>query len=336
MHAFMLAVLLSVVFGGKQVKYAAINLGTLPGDSSSQALAINNAGIIVGQSSHQITSQAVYWDEYQKIHSVSGGSDKVQAVSSVAERVSDAGHVTVTTDGTSVLFFMLSEGFPGGQNYVELEPLSAPYGVNSDGVVVGMYLIETSENHACMWQDGIMTDIFPEHSYSVATSVNTRGDIAGFFQSGSSLGMSSVAFVRADNGQVTCLPTLGGAHAIATDINSSSMVVGYSWLAASGYHHACLWHGGKVTDLGTLGGNNSEAIAVNNHGLVVGYSGTSSGSSFFIWSKEWGMLDLRDLIITPNFRLEQITDVNDNGDIVGWGYFQGSQSQHACVLRPVQ
>jgi len=299
--------------------YAVIDLGTLPRHESSRALGINNTGVVVGESTQGFINQhACVWDTFGNAQEITSAN------SSVALSISNAAHMVGMSGNEGWMFHeevLHNLGSLGG-------PFCAPYCVNDSGVVVGVSFTQKYENHAFLWRDGTMIDLFPKLHYSVATAINERSDVVGFFQSTSPVGISTVAFLRSTHGELVELASLGGAHSIASDVNDHGLVVGHSWLS-TGYHHACLWRDGTVFDLGTLWGNNSEAYAVNNAGMVIG----SSGDSFFLWSEEGDMVDLRDLIGPTNFRLEQITDINDRGDIVGWGYFAHSPHHHAVLLR---
>lgn len=66
---------------------------------------------------------------------------------------------------------------------------------------------------------------------------------------------------------------LGGDNSVATSINNSGQIVGYSYVNYF-TEHATEWNGTTATDLGTLGGNytNSRAFSINDIGQVVGNS----------------------------------------------------------------
>jgi probable HAF family extracellular repeat protein len=86
----------------------------------------------------------------------------------------------------------------------------------------------------------------------------------------------------------------------------------------------------SIALLGTLGGSYSIAGGVNSFGEVAGWSENEYGvqKAFLSTFDEHGdrvMLDLNGLISTDDqakWYLQGATDINDAGQIVGWGYVQ--------------
>ena len=107
----------------------------------------------------------------------------------------------------------------------------------------------------------------------------------------------------------------GGEGSVATAINPSGQVVGYSG-TAGGEAHAFSWTpAGGMIDLGTLGGARSIAVAVNPRGQVVGHSGTAGGETHaFSWTPAGGMIDLGTL----GDEFSTALAVNANGQVVGY------------------
>src|SRR6185369_2241719 len=72
---------------------------------------------------------------------------------------------------------------------------------------------------------------------------------------------------------LTDLGSLGGVKGSgATALNTTAVVVGYSFVSGSTLIHAMINDRGVVSDLGTLGGTQSWARAVNGSGWVVGWA----------------------------------------------------------------
>jgi probable HAF family extracellular repeat protein len=126
--------------------------------------------------------------------------------------------------------------------------------------------------------------------------------------------------------KVQDLGTLGGPWSQAAGINEAGKVVGGSPASDEGGVHAFLYSGGQMSDLGTLGGSDSSALDINDADKVVGSSSTSEAFTYhaFLYS-DGVMRDLNSLIpANSGFELTSAAAINDNGNIVGYGYNQGS------------
>ncbi len=79
-----------------------------------------------------------------------------------------------------------------------------------------------------------------------------------------------------------------------------------------------------MSELGTLGGSYSAAFGINDRGKVVGYAYTSNESRHaFVW-RDGTMIDLNNLIpANSGWELTDARDINNNGQIVGHGEFNG-------------
>jgi uncharacterized membrane protein/pimeloyl-ACP methyl ester carboxylesterase len=121
---------------------------------------------------------------------------------------------------------------------------------------------------------------------------------------------------------------------IATDVNDSGDVVGSYCpdYGCVGGRHGFLVSGGAAYDLGTLG-SDTYAAAINNYGQIVGNGRTAPPSyaqRALLWVNS-ALSDVNDLL-GPNssWVLNVATDVNDSGEIVGWGTINGES--HAFLL----
>src|SRR5947208_9424727 len=104
-------------------------------------------------------------------------------------------------------------------------------------------------------------------------------------------------------------------------INDAGQVVGYSYTTSYGMEHAFLWQDGVMADLGAREGYTSRAFAISDVGQVVG---TSNGHALL-----WENGTMRDLGNTNAF------DVNDEGQIVGWGLARSGQFTAVLWTRPL-
>ncbi|MBI4845938.1 MAG: PEP-CTERM sorting domain-containing protein [Candidatus Omnitrophica bacterium] len=126
-------------------------------------------------------------------------------------------------------------------------------------------------------------------------------------------------FVYAAEYEITDLGTLsGGNTSVATGINNSGQVVGYSATRLDSYfsyNHAFLWENGIMKDLGTLADYESWAKGINNSGQVTGMSSMDIRGPLYAFSWENGtMRGLGTLGGNSSFG----TGINDSGQVVGY------------------
>ncbi len=124
----------------------------------------------------------------------------------------------------------------------------------------------------------------------------------------------------------------------AYGINASGTVVGAMRSATGTPRHAFRSvgsAGATLVDLGTLGGARSMAYDINTDGQIVGEAETTNGVMHaFRWSNGV-MIDLNSLLRQPadaGWELLTAKAINDRGEIVGQGRFQGSL--RAFLLSP--
>ena len=145
-----------------------IKLGSLPGSTDSEALAINNAGQAVGSSG----GQAVEW---------SGGS-VIDLGPGYAESINDAGQAVGYSPG---LALWTATEWSGG-SVIHLQNLpgateSLAYRINDAGQVVGLSFIDGVGGVATEWSDGSVINLegLPGSTFSQAFGINNAGQIVG-------------------------------------------------------------------------------------------------------------------------------------------------------------
>ena len=142
----------------------------------------------------------------------------------------------------------------------------------------------------------------------------------------------------------------------ATDINDAGQITG--WGTIDGQTRAYLYDSGSVQALDVLPGYDfSIGRGINAAGDVVGYSATgeitdplhatdepffwfltSSGEDRAFLFRDGAMHDLNSLIDPASgWTILGATDINDSGQIVGWGTLAGEDPTrvHALLLTPV-
>ena len=259
----------------------------------SRGYAINDAGVIVGESDNNI-SKAFLWDGTNMVDiGTLGGA------SAVAHDINNAGEVVGASSNGSASrpYKRLANG-----TFVDLGTLlgttnssGRAWGINEAGDAVGLSRnAANTTSQATLWSGGGITALGSLNggtNFSQAYAINDSNVVVG----------SSVA------GKVS--PTS------LTDLT-----------------HAFVWTNGVMVDLGAHPWNtnyiHSEAKDVNNAGEIVGYAAKFSGSptsggAAMLW-RDGQAMDLNTLVSAGSgWILQSAEGINDLGDITGYGSYQG-------------
>jgi probable HAF family extracellular repeat protein len=147
---------------------------------------------------------------------------------------------------------------------------------------------------------------------SHATGVNDAGDVVGLSQTAA---FRYHAFLHR-GGSMIDLGTLGGDESHAYAINASGVVTGMA-LTSTGAHHAFRWDG-TMADL--AGFPFSEGWAINSSAHVVGLAYIPGAALDFAFLDDGvGQYDLNTLVDPGAAGTMAATDINDAGQIVGYG-----------------
>jgi probable HAF family extracellular repeat protein len=315
-------------------QYEIVDLGTL-GGLRSHANGISENGIVAGWAQLPPGGKhAVIWD----------GNGIVDLGAPAGFIVSEAAAVN---DSNQVAGF--GEGSPQSyQGYLWESGSWTPIGVlpghfesmaldiDSGGRIVGRSFILGGEQRAVMWGAGVLTDLGTLGDSSSAHGINDVGQVVGHSLADLPGGEQEFRGFLWENGQMTALDPLG---------SSWYYTVPYSFSVK----HGTLWrnHGGVVAlgDVpptpGTCGSaplTRSIARAINSSGQVVGEamcSSTGGPDAAFLW-QDGVMHNLNDLIPSgTGWELVSALDINDAGQIVGWGLLSpNDQYLRAYLLEP--
>ena len=320
------------------VTYTITDLGTLPGDTSSTADAINSSGQVVGNSLDLNKNfHAFVWSPgtgMVGIGTLPGDTNNlVLAINPGGQVVGSSfsstnAHAYVWSPGTG----MVGIGTLPGDKY------GGASDINPSGQVVGSSFNLTNSTtyyHAYVWSpDTGMVGLgtLPGDTSSTALAINPIGQVAGDSRG---LNNNYHAYVWSSGSGMVGLGTLpGDTSSRVSGINPSGQVTGYS--SNSTGDHAFVWSPGTgMVGLGTLPGDTgSQAGRINSSGQVVGVSSNSTSNHAFVWSPSTGMVDLNSLLSsnTAGWKLTYATAINDAGLIVGQGTINGQT--HAFLLKP--
>jgi probable HAF family extracellular repeat protein len=221
--------------------------------------------------------------------------------------------------------------------------MSIAIDINDSGQIVGWAENSLINNQAFLYDHGTMLNLGTlGGDSSEALAVNDKGDVVGYSGVSPTRPGSRHAFLYT-NGSMTDIQTssyffFGTGDSEARDINESGQVVGTTFQCAAGctqgYSVAFVFDDGIVTALPTLGGASSYAYAINDHSQVVGHSYLQSGSYHAFIYENGSMADLNSLIDPSlGWDLRFAQDINNNGQIVGYGLIGGQG--HTFLLTPI-
>jgi probable HAF family extracellular repeat protein len=319
------------------------DLGTM-GHDGSEALRINNSGLIAGT-----VWRLIYGSE----------DDNKFTISSPTIWQSAAPTALVRSPAVFYGRFYLPSGF---WQLFEQPPIMVP-AINGSGEVAWVSYGEYDAN-GWLWRDGWHSLRLTGWDGSLPTAMNDRGQVVGavhredspylrafLWEDGSSRDLGVLA-------SWTCASPWNVAEcstAAAMDINASGQIVGISTDQTGRYHfvlwdnlgisdlgstdrfhpqalprvfindrgdiagsasgQAFFWSGGVKTSLPSIGGS-LEVVGLSENGEVFGNILRESSQHAFVWSQARGMLDLGTG--AHGFSAAWVVDINGRGDVLGY------------------
>lgn len=263
-----------------------VNIGTLGGDQS-RANDINDAGVVVGRS----TTNLGFSHAFQ--YSAQSGLQDIHALVHL-----------------------------GGSN-------SSAVGINEAGDIVGWADTPTGEVHAFFYNAATqqLTDLhlaagLPLTSSSAAHAIDNGRRIVGVVEDAAERGagflysISASSFLVMGGAGDSALLRISGGSAVGTaDIDPTT----WRGVLAQAANTSL-----NTFDIGALGGTISTAFDINGLGTIVGTaSDANDDTRAFVGDNASGLRDLNALISDPQWYLLEAHGINDVGQIVGIGYFNG-------------
>ena len=311
-----------------------IDLGTVGNDNASYASAINNSGVVVGTSvsaSGQETAFSWYkwWPNNGTMLSLNNHNKQTSAVgidSSGLILGSSTSNYGNTKSG-------LWKSYSPGSNMQQLyyKNTSVAYSLNDNGQILASGGDPSQTMIYSIWGGHSPVKAGGNMEIKYASDINDSGHVIGE----TALGTPYIWSMY--NGSTQLISSISGG---ATDINNLGEVVGTKnadigangEVLNEGQSQAYVYKNGEVIELGYVGvGTSSEAYAINEEGIVVG----SSNGNAFIWDANGGMLNLNDLLPDGSewTNLSVASDINDLGQIVGWGTINGET--HSFIISDI-
>jgi hypothetical protein len=194
------------------------------------------------------------------------------------------------------------------------------YGINAGGDVVGYWWDLRYDQRAVVWGANGAEFLPDEGHESAASAINGAGVIAGVV--GVEAGVTEPA-IWVDH-QVRVLDILpAGASGGAEFINDRGDILGTYTIAAEGTDYWFIYDGSKMTVLpGLNSGAYTYVYSFNNQSVAVG---TSEGEAVY-W-EDGKVYDLNDALEPGSgWLLGAALSINDSGEIVGSGLYEGQQA----------
>ena len=230
-----------------------------------------------------------------------------------------------------------ADGMHGFIDSLDIGP-GRPKDINDQGQVVGTNWAGLN-HYSYIYKDGVFK-FFPLTIEPAA--INQGGVAAGSISINCDSitcygGHAGVGIIRNDSIILLGNPT--GFLTSTSDINDRGQIVGSACLGAPCIQErGFVWNNGNWTILPTVrNASHSRAQAINDEGVVVGTIFQSGGLDpfqlAFIYDTLNGLRDLNTLLPTgTGWDLRSAVDINEYGEIVGFGYIDGLR--RAFVLAP--
>ncbi len=231
-----------------------------PGRDYTDALAINDAGQVVGVTSGSPEGLTAFLWQNGVMRNLGtlGWTGGLGEPASVATSINSKGQIVgwSWTKEATIRAFLWEAGrmrrLPGLENI-----FSKAHGIDNNSRVVGQYG-EGTTGRGFRWTAGAVSPVGKMGGGTVATAINAENKVVGWSRG------NSRAFVwRA--GVMTNLGTLGGTYSGASAINDLGQIVGYSGPPGDFPMHAFFWKNGVMYDVGP-----GRAKGINRNGWIVG------------------------------------------------------------------
>jgi probable HAF family extracellular repeat protein len=311
-------------------QYTVTDLGTLPGEQTSDAFAISSNGFVAGTAEAPPGgfNHAFFWSASNGM--VDLGLLNANDFESFGYGVNDSGSV-VGQSGISGFLWTETGGMVDLGTLGSTEGGTIAYGINNLGQVIGgSTLADNVTEHAFLWSaTNGMEDLGTlGGNDSLALAINDSGQVAGF--SYLSDNKTFHAFIWTQENGMVDLGSLGGTQSVGLAENSLGMVTGYT-TTTSGAYLSFVWdalHGMK--SLGSTGSASTTTTGINDSSQIVGYWTVGPHQTALLWTRRMGFQNLNGFL-SGKPSIVNAFAINHSGQIVGLG-----SNRHAILLTPIK
>jgi probable HAF family extracellular repeat protein len=257
-----------------------VSLGVLPGGGTSDALGINDQGVVVGGSTTVlfglVYQRGFVWSPrrgFVDVGTLGGSNSGAKAINQrnqvvgIADTAAGEQHAFLWERGR-----MIDLGTLGG-DYSEARS------INEKGIIAGRSSAATGFSRPFVWRRGTMTDLGTlGGDDGEAADINDHGDVVG--QSSLTPGDTTTHAALWTRHGIVDLGTLGGRFSFAAAISDAREIVGSSE-EPDGVVRGFLWANGVIHDLDAELCDHdyrlSIATDINEHGQIVAFAQTPTG-----------------------------------------------------------
>lgn len=205
--------------------------------------------------------------------------------------------------------------------------------MNRAGKIVGDAgtLPNSTDWHAFLWEEGVgMTDLDPGSADSHARDVNEFDVVAGY------LGTNHAFRWDAGNGLVDLGAPTGYPNSFAYGINCANQLCGSASTANGNSEVFVRYTDGVGWELLGGVGQSNRASKINDFGQVVGTGAVSGFTAQAVLYTDGFGLQALDSLIDPalGWTLQGANDINERGQITGFGKVAATGETHAYRLDP--